>query len=137
VFKFGVVCWFIIYLFLQIFPKLVVVYLCAHTKFCTSNTNTFCPRNTTYVTSSHCRWGAGWLVHLSLPHLLQRHWLSASLPCTLKVAQWPRFRWCFELWSCSVNSTFLWVSCLFLLRMWYTLAASAVRHRQSIFSRCC
>jgi len=32
--EFGVVCLFIIHLFLQIFPKLVVVYLCTHTLSC-------------------------------------------------------------------------------------------------------
>jgi len=36
--KFGVVCLFIIHLFLQIFPKLVGFYLCTHTKLCTRNT---------------------------------------------------------------------------------------------------
>jgi len=36
--KFGVVCLLIIHLFLQIFPKLLIVYLCTHTKLCTSIT---------------------------------------------------------------------------------------------------
>jgi len=39
--KFRVICLFIIHLFLQIFPKLIVVYLCTHTKLCTSNTTRF------------------------------------------------------------------------------------------------
>ena len=35
--RFGVVYLFIIHLFLQIFPKMVVIYLCIHTKLYTSN----------------------------------------------------------------------------------------------------
>ena len=84
-------------------------FICAHTLSCapeTQHKHALLPQhNICDKQSPQMRYD--WLVHFGLPHLSQRHWLSvSSLPCTLTVAQWLRFRRFFEVWLCSVNTTF-------------------------------